>query len=75
MYKPCIFIVHCLFVPTNAHIYIKISNYITKAPKCFDVSVPSSGSFDIALATTTFYQQRRFYHTKSNVLLNFIYIL
>jgi len=29
---PCIFIVHCLlYVPTNAHVYIKILNCITSA--------------------------------------------
>jgi len=50
MYKLCIFIVYYLFVPTNAHIYIKISNYITNASTCSDVSAPSSGSFDIAFA-------------------------
>ena len=36
MWIPCIFIVHCLlFVPTNAHVYIKILNYITSASLYF----------------------------------------
>jgi len=49
---------YLLFVPTNAHInthtyiciYIKTSNYITKAPICFGASASSSRSFDIAFA-------------------------
>jgi hypothetical protein len=54
---PCIFIVYYLFVPTNAQIYlyIRILNYITKAPTCFGAFAPSSGSFDIVFAKVTKY--------------------
>jgi len=54
-YKINIGIYYLLFVTTNAHIfihiYIKILNYITSTPTCFNASTPSSGSFDIAFAT------------------------
>lgn len=40
--------IYLLFLPTNAHKYIKILNYITKAPTRFGAFAPSSGSFDIA---------------------------
>jgi hypothetical protein len=39
---------YLLFVPTNAHTYIKTLSYITYAPTCFGASAPSSGRFDIA---------------------------
>jgi len=32
------------------YIHIYILNYITNAATCFDISAPSSGSFDIAFA-------------------------
>ena len=37
-----------LFVPTYAHIFIKILHFITSFPTCFGASAPSSGRFDIA---------------------------
>jgi len=37
------------------YIYIRISNYITKAPTCFGASAPSSGSFDNAFAKVVRY--------------------
>jgi len=47
----CIFnVYYLLFVPTNAHVHIKILDNITNAPTCFGASAPSSGSFDIVFA-------------------------
>jgi hypothetical protein len=44
---------YLLFVPTNAHTYIKTLNYIRYASTCFGASAPSSGRFDIAFAKCT----------------------
>lgn len=49
MYVPCSFVVYyLLFLPTNAHINIKILNDITSASIYFGASAPSSGGFDIS---------------------------
>jgi hypothetical protein len=40
---------YLLFVPTNTHTYIKISNYITNASACFSASASSTGSLILRL--------------------------